>query len=190
MADTVQSLSSNRRRLILPPMIAPTRSLFASAALVAGLVACTPRYDWREVHGAEAPYTVLMPVKPTTHARPINLDGVQITMTMTAADVDGALFAVGTATMSDAAAATKALSAMKTALVRNIGGTVTSEKATTSAGMSTVDIEAKGAGTQARLLYAHLVAKDARIYQVVAIGTGKSLPREAIDTFLTSFKSN
>jgi hypothetical protein len=166
------------------------RLSLAAAALLLGMTACTPRYDWREVHGADAPYTVLMPVKPASHARPINLGGVQVTMTMTAADVDGALFAVGTAVMPDAAAAANALATMKTALVRNIGGTIRSEKAAVANGIATLDVEAAGEGAHGRLLFAHLVAKETRIYQVIAIGTDKTLPREAVDTFLTSFKLN
>lgn len=171
-------------------MLGLIRSLFVPIALFLGLAACTPHFDWREVHGSEAPYTVLMPVKPSSGTRLINLGGTQVTMTMTAADVDGALFAVGTATMPDQAAATNALAAMKTALVRNIGGTVTSEKATASSDLATLDIEATGSGTHPRMLFAHLVAKNTRVYQVVTIGTDKSLPREAVDTFLTSFKLN
>jgi hypothetical protein len=166
------------------------RLVLVPAALAFGLAACTPRYDWREVHGAEAPYTVLMPVKPASHARAINLGGIQVTMTMTAAEVDGALFAVGTAVMPDAAAAANALAAMGKALVRNIGGAVKKENATAAAGTSTLDIEAVGSGAQPRLLFARLVAKDARVYQIVVIGTEKTLPREAVDTFLTSFKLN
>jgi len=164
--------------------------LAATAIAAASLTSCTPRYDWREIHGSEAPYTVLMPLKPASHARAVNLGGTEVTMTMTAAEVDGAMFAVGTAAMPDAAAAAKALAAMKTALVRNIGGTVTAEKAASALRSSTIDFEAAGNGTPKRLLYARLVAMDARVYQVVAIGTEKSLPREAVDTFFTSFKLN
>ena len=53
-------------------------------------------------------------------------------MTMTAVDVEGAMFAVGSAQAPDAAKAQAALAAMKTALVNNIGATVTQEKALAS----------------------------------------------------------
>jgi hypothetical protein len=169
----------------------PGSTLFRTAAIAAAilLAACSPHFDWREVRGAEAPYTVLMPAKPASHVRQVNLGGTEVAMTMTAVDLDGALFAVGTATLPDAASAANALGAMKSALVRNIGGTVTREKATADGTTSTLDFEATGA-PQERLLAGHLVARDTRVYQVVAIGSAKSLPREAIDTFLTSFKLN
>jgi hypothetical protein len=171
-------------------MITSLRLFLVLTALAFGLAACTPRYDWREIHGTEAPYTVLMPVKPASHTRPVNLGGTEVAMTMTAADVDGALFAVGTASTPNAAAAANALAAMETALVRNIGGTVRREKAAIANGIATLDIEAAAEGAHGRVLFAHLVARDTRIYQVVAIGTDKTLPREAVDTFLTSFKLN
>jgi hypothetical protein len=179
----------------LPPYRAAATAALHAATLAATfaaamlLAACSPHFDWREVHGSDAPYTVLMPAKPASHVRQVNLGGTETAMTMTAVDLDGTLFAVGTATLPDADSAAHALAAMRTALVRNIGGTVTREKATAESGMSTLDFEAADS-SQGRLLAGHLVARDTRVYQVVAIGTGKSLPREAIDTFLTSFKLN
>ncbi|HYD78974.1 MAG TPA: hypothetical protein VEC06_04135 [Paucimonas sp.] len=164
------------------------RLVLTAGAIALCLAACTPRFDWREVRGTEAPYTVLMPAKPASHARPINLGGTQVVMTMTAAEVDGALFAVGTAVMPDAAAAGNALAAMKTALINNIGGTLKSEKAVAAAGTATLELEAVGGGPQPRLLFARLAASGTRVYQVVALGPEKALPREAVDTFLTSFQ--
>ena len=45
-------------------------------------------------------------------------------MTMAAADIDGTMFAVGSAQFTDAGQAQQALQAMKTAMVRNIGGSL------------------------------------------------------------------
>ena len=82
------------------------------AALMATLVAlsaCTPRFDWRSVRGTDAPYTILLPAKPSTHTRSVNLGGIQASMTMTAAEVDDVTFAVGSAELPDAAQAQAAL---------------------------------------------------------------------------------
>ena len=170
----------------------------ASIALALTLTACTPKYDWREVHGAGVPFAVVMPAKPATYARPVNLDGVQVTMTMMSAEVDDVTFAVGTAELPDAAHALAALNAMKTALVKNIGGTINSEKSSalaqsSGAAAGQIDIEASGApggntGGQPRRLVARFVAIDKRIYQAVVVGREKAVTRDAVDTFLTSFK--
>jgi hypothetical protein len=165
------------------------------------LPACTPTYDWREVHGTGVPFTVLMPAKPLTESRPANLDGLQVTMTMTAAEAGGSIFAVGSAELPDAAQAPAALQAMKTALVKNIGGTIRRETPASAAcvpedvptRVTSVEIEAASAsdsraGAPVRVLFARFVAKDKRVYQVAVIGLETSVKREAVETFLTSFK--
>lgn len=161
----------------------------ASIACIALLAACSPKFDWREVRGSSAPFVVLLPAKPASHTRTINLDGIQVSMTMTAADVDGVTFAVGTAELPDEAGAQKALISMKTALVRNIGGTVRKEKSSAPGAVpATIDIEA--AGAESRVLFGRFVANGRHVYQVIAVGKENALPPEAVDTFLTSFKIN
>lgn len=169
-----------------------TRShLFRIACAACGflLIACSPKYDWREVRGGGAPFIVTLPAKPASHTRQIDLDGLPVTMTMTATEVDDVTFAVGAAELGDAAQSSKAINAMKTALVRNIGGTVRHEKSTPAM----IEIEAggppgSGSGGQPRLMLARFYAKDKFIYQVVVVGAEKSVSREAADTFFTSFK--
>lgn len=156
------------------------------------LSACSPKFDWREVHGTSIPFSILLPAKPTSSTRQVNLDGLPVTMTMTAADAGDVLFAVGVAEAPDPAAAMRALAAMKTALVRNIGGSIRRETASAPGVLpATIDVEALGAptsGDQPRLLIARFIAIDKRVYQLVVVGKEKTMPREAADTFLTSFK--
>ena len=167
-------------------------SLLAKATCIACfalLAACSPKFDWREVRGSATPFVVLLPAKPASLTRTVNLDGIEVSMTMTAADVDGATFAVGTAELPDEAKAQQALAAMKTALLRNIGGKVRKETASAPGAVpATIDIEA--AGAESRVLFGRFVAKGRHIYQVIAVGKESALPREAVDTFLTSFKLN
>ncbi len=173
-------------------------SLTACALLA--LAACSPKFNWREIRSKDAPYSVLLPAKPSTFARPIDLDGVPVTMTMTAAKVDDTVFAVGSATLPDAAKAQAALIAMKTALVKNINGTVKVEKTTAAAsnaqgtpGLSaSIDVEAVGAtpGGKPEVLFGHFVSKDKEIYQVIVIGPEKGVSRENAETFISSFKHN
>ena len=170
-------------------MLSSPVSLLAKVACIALLAACSPKFDWREVRGSAAPFVVLLPAKPASHTRTVNLDGIEVSMTMTAADVDGVTFAVGTAEVPDEAKAQQALAAMKTALVRNIGGTVRKETASAPGTVpATIDIEV--VGTESRVLFGRFIANGRRIYQVIAVGKESALPREAADTFLTSFKLN
>lgn len=167
-------------------------SLLAAGLLLLG--GCSPTFDWREVHGtAPAPYTVLLPGKPATFSRDVQLGETTTSMTMTAADIRGISFAVGTARLPDAAQAARALPAMKAALVRNINGTVRQETASQAADGARIDVEARGAqgangaGT-ARLLVARFISRGPIVYQVVLVGPETTISRETIETFFTSFK--
>jgi hypothetical protein len=178
---------------MLKPNSFPVARLLCAAAAFA-LAACNPTYNWREVHGVGAPYSVTLPAKPASFSRPVNLDGTQVTMTMTAAEVNDVTFAVGTAELPDAAKAQWALGVMKAALVNNINGTIRQEKQSAPASPYTeIAIEAVGApgaktGGQQRMLFARFIAKDKRVYQIIAVGKEKDIDHEAVDTFLTSFK--
>jgi hypothetical protein len=167
----------------------------SSATVISATAACSPTHDWREVRGTDAPYAVLLPAKPSTHSRPINLDGVPLVMTMTGAEVNGVTFAVGSATLPDQAMPQAALNAMKTGLVNNIGATIRREKASPVAGspVPSSEIEAVGSadrktGGQPKVLFARFAEKDRRIYQVVVLGPQKAVDRDAVETFFTSFK--
>lgn len=149
------------------------------------LAACNPTYNWREHTSRDGGYTVLFPAKPSSFARPIELDGLRVQMTMTAAEVDGATFAVGSATAPDAARARAALPAMRRALLRNIGAGGDAAPA----GQDGLRVEALGAGNgQPLRLSGRFEARGERFYQVIVLGKAGATPDEEIEQFLTSFK--
>jgi hypothetical protein len=150
------------------------------------LAACSPKFNWRDYRSPDAPFVVMFPDKPDTHTRDVDLNGLKVKMTMTAVQIDGAMFAVGTGEAPDAAQAQAALEAMKTALVNNIGATVTKE--TRTAG---IDIEATGvrAGKPMQLI-GRFVARDKRFYQVIVMGPKSDMPPEQTEMFMSSFKPN
>jgi len=175
----------------------PFRTTFTAALTVLVLGACSPQFNWRDYNGETAPYSVMFPDKPSTHTRKIDLDGLKVDMTMTAAQVNGTTFAVGTAEAPDPAGAEKALTAMKTALVNNIGATIKSEKTgktssivgSTQVRSAAIDIEASGVqkGEPMKLI-GHFESRNNRFYQVVVMGKEKDLTRENVDMFMSSFK--
>ena len=165
----------------------------AALALALTLAACSSANNWRDYSSPDAPFRVMFPDKPAVHQRTIDLDGMKVAMTMTAVDRDGTMYAVGSAEAPDAAQAQKALAAMKTALVRNIGATITREKARAEASAAgqraSIDIEASGTqnGTPMKLI-GHFEARDRRFYQVIVMGKDKAMPAEQVEQFMTSFK--
>jgi hypothetical protein len=172
-------------------------AISVSVLAAAALSACSPTYNWRNYSSPDAPYRVMFPAKPATYTRKVDLDGMQVNMTMAAAEVEGTMFAVGSAEAPDAAHAQAALQAMKTALVRNIGGTVTSEKAASAAASSNgattqstaIDVDATGTRNGAPVhLIGHFVSRDKRFYQVVVMGKPSAVVPEQTEQFLSSFK--
>ena len=177
------------------PSLYLSTTLFVLANL--SFAGCSPTFNWRDYSSPEAPFRVMFPDKPSTHTRAIDLNGLKVDMTMTAAQIDGSMFAVGTAKAPDAAQAEAALAAMKTALVKNIGATVTKEKVskaasasgTTNTRSAAIDIEATGMqkGEPMRLV-GHFESRNKRFYQVIVMGKEKELSKENIDMFMSSFK--
>jgi hypothetical protein len=173
------------------------RSILFPVLAASAIAACSPAYNWRDYSSQDAPYRVMFPDKPAVHKRNIDIGGMTVEMTMTAVDVSGTTFAVGSAEAPDAAQALAALGAMKTALVRNIGATITNEKSSASAVASngnmnqggTIDIEASGVqnGTPMKLV-GHFEARNKRFYQVIVMGKEKALSAEQTDQFISSFK--
>jgi hypothetical protein len=161
------------------------------------LAACSPTFNWRDYSSRDAPFRAMFPDKPATHTRSVDLNGLKVEMTMTAAQVDGSMFAVGTAEAPDAQQAEAALEAMKMALVKNIGATIKSEQAGKASAVSgasaarsaALDIDAVGVqnGAPVRLV-GHFESRNKRFYQVIVMGKEKDLSKENIDMFMTSFK--
>lgn len=167
------------------------KNLIVATSLAAALLAgCSPHFNWREFTSKDASYQVTFPDKPATASRAINLDGMQTTMTMTAAEVDDILFAVGQAEAADPAAASVGLVAMQAALVRNIQGTVTRSASSAAPGRSTRDVEATGNrnGKPTRMV-AHFEAHGRNLYQVVVVGPAAALKPELSEQFINSFKA-
>lgn len=174
-----------------------TSSRLCKAACIVAtalLLACSPKYDWREIRSADANFMAMFPGKPASHSRPVNLDGTQVTMSMTAAEVDGVTFAVGSAVLADPTQAQTALLAMKTALTRNMAGQIRYDKSVATPalpGMTEIEVASPagtGASSQPRVLIARFATRERRVYQLVVVGTEKNVPREQVDTFFSSFR--
>jgi hypothetical protein len=166
------------------------KRLFCALPLAATLLlaGCNPTYNWRDYSSPDAPYRIMFPAKPATHTRSVDLDGMRVDMTMTAAEVEGVTFAVGTGIAPDAARARAAVAAMKTALVRNIGAEVARESP--AAGLdSAIDIDAVGsANGQPMKLRGRFEAHGKRFYQVVVMGKANAMTPEHVEQFISSFK--
>ena len=166
----------------------PQLVLICAACL---LIACSPKYNWREVHGGSVPFTVLLPGKADAFTQPVVLNGASVAMTMTAAEVDGVTFAVGTARFADTATAQNALAQMKTALIGNIDGNSVAAAIPGKdiAGADALTFSAVGAARGKPLqMIARLYNIENRVYQVIMVGDPQKMTVDASETFFTSFK--
>ncbi|MBW3511822.1 hypothetical protein KO539_23065 [Janthinobacterium sp. NKUCC06_STL] len=161
------------------------------------LSACSPKFDWRDYRSPDAQFTALFPGKPAVLTREIDLDGKKVSLTMTASEVDGNTFAIGSGVLDSAEQAQAALPAMQTALLKNINGTVRSEKSASAASSTTAgthqrsSLSVEATGTQQGkpvLLVGRFVAQDKRIFQIIILGEESKLSRDTIDTFMDSVK--
>jgi hypothetical protein len=113
----------------------------------------------------------MLPGRPVREAREVTLAGAKAPMHMTSVRLSGMAFGVGYADLPPGADAARALAEGRDALVRNIGGRVTAERAIDlDAGARGIEFQAEGAaqGTALRLAARVVVAGD-RFYQAVLI---------------------
>lgn len=180
----VRQMISSCRRLGCNPSI---------LLLVLSLTACSPKYDWRDVHGEEASYTVLMPAKPNRLSRDIQLGQKTVTMHMTASEVDEVKFVVGAIKMPDATEAQTAIPLIKNTLLKNMAGTINQEKtiAATVGGKLAISDEFNAFNpTSSVRMSGRIVARDVWVFEVLVVGPERAINQESVDTFFDSFKPN
>jgi hypothetical protein len=165
-------------------------SISLTATFFALTAGCSPNFNWREVQGADPSYTVLFPAKPSSHSRNVDLNGLTVSMSMTAAETEDINFAVASAEIEDEAQRNTALLAMQQAMLHNIRGEIVQQKLITQKdGTTMTEIQATGVVANGRRinLYARFAIIKAHVVQVVALGPQEKLNTEIADTFLSSF---
>ena len=118
-------------------------------------------------------------------------------MRMTAAQIDHVNFAVGAAKINDPTQAQTTLTAIKAALLRNLSGQLIHEKNTVTStdGKITLtnDFEAIGRPTNptrsSTRMIGKLIAREGWVFQVLVVGPEAEINKDAVETFLTSFKT-
>jgi hypothetical protein len=164
--------------------------LIGLISLTVLLAACSPQYNWRETQGPTLPFSILMPARPTSFTRQIDLDGTLVDMTMTATEVNQVTFAVGVAELSSVNQTTSALASMRIALLNNIAGSPQNTPLPAGKNLpnDTLDIVANGiAGGHPVYLMARLQSSNRRIYQILILGPRTAITIENADMFFGSF---
>ncbi|MFZ6757301.1 hypothetical protein ACO0K9_08765 [Undibacterium sp. Ji50W] len=161
------------------------RSIILSAAI--GLAACSPRFDWRETRSNDAPFSILMPGKALSDTKSMQLEGVDVKMTMLAGEAGGVSFAVGSTKLADVGHAGLIMEAMKKGMVRNVQGNADNTRVTPE---GDVEVRGKLRNDVPVLMVGRFLIRGPWVYQIVILGPEKAVSRDVIDTFMTSFKTN
>jgi hypothetical protein len=163
---------------------------FIAVILLLSAFACSPHWNWRVVRSEDAPVSILLPAKPTSHAGDIDLNGNKVKMYMTATEVNGLSFAIGSISIDDTAKHADALLAMQTAMIRNIKGEVRTQKPVKLEGnvvANEIVVSGRiGNANMPVLMAARFASKGTWVVQAVVVGPEKNLSGEVIDTFLGS----
>lgn len=162
-----------------------TKKILSTAAILM-LLACSPQFDWREVRGSNAPFRVLMPAKPASFSREVQLAGLKLNMQMTAADAAGVNFAVGSVRLDEPGKAGIVAEAMKDGMLKNVQGQITK---TADSPDGVVEVQGKLPGGEAVTMAARFIIKGSRVYQVIVIGPARQLKQDIIDTYMSSFST-
>lgn len=158
--------------------------LFVSLVL---LSACSPKFDWRDARSNDAPYTILMPGKPMSDSKDLQLEGISLKMSMLAGEAGGISFAVGSTRAEDAGKAGLIMEAMKKGMINNIQGTAETTKTTAP---DTVEVRGKLRNGQPIMMVGRFLIRGPWVYQIVMLGQEKDMKQEVTDTFMTSFKTH
>jgi hypothetical protein len=178
------------------------RSAFV-AALALLAVACSQRFEWREVRVDEGAVAAL-PGRPQSVTREVDVGGQPVSMTMWSTGVGATMFAVGVARLPAALSAepagrAQAIAHFRDGLLRNIDGVATASTPPSLAlppgdarklrASDAVDAVGRPGpdGRKSRLAARFFIVDD-RLFQVVAVGAEGEIPPEVLDTFFTSFR--
>lgn len=149
------------------------------------LTACSPSYNWRELDVADGHARAAFPARVQTESRELALGGQPLRFSLSAAQVNDAVFAVGYAPLpgpvvGDAAARRALGEALMQSLYANLGADA--PEVLPEYGR---DIEVHGeAGGKPGWLLARVWVTDSMLIEAVAAGTETSLSADRAHEFM------
>lgn len=159
---------------------------------LAGLVACTPALNWREIQPEGSELFALFPCKPERFARSVPLAGAKVEMRMSSCVADDVTYAVAYAVVSGPAKVEAAIGELRAAATVNIAGFATELGAVSVPGMTPNPLAQRialtGRGTDGRPVQerAAFFVKGIRVYQASIVGP--KIDGEAADTFIAGLR--
>lgn len=168
----------------------------ASAApilsLLAGLVACSPALDWREVRPAGSGVSALFPCRPETRERTVAIAGADRKMQLHSCDAAGVTFSLAVVDGAEPAAVEPLLTAMKASVTANLGGQAGAVEpfaprgATPNPASALLKVTGRLPDGRPVAGGAAFFVHGVRVYQATAIG--ETLPEDALRSFFAAIR--
>ena len=167
-----------------------------TAAVLAGLAACSPALDWRESLAEGSGLVASFPCRPDRHGRSVVLGGKTVQIDMLVCPAADATFAISFFDVTDPAGLGPALVALRDALLSNVEGAVQGAgpqltpfqipgMTPNAQSQRLVMVGRKPDGT-ALHVQAAFFTRGLRVYQAAVIGA--ALPGDAADPFFAGLK--
>jgi len=156
------------------------------------LLACAPALDWREVRPVGGGIVLLMPCKPDSHARQVQLGPDTVRLELHACTAGGTTWALAFADVGDPARVAAALVELQASAARNLAAAelrqlpLKAEGATPNPASERVQLQGQMPDGRAVTEQVAVFAKGTRVYQAVALGA--VLDAEAVDSFFGSLR--
>jgi hypothetical protein len=179
-----------RKKLSDPPVdrvrTASFRAL-AGLAMLAGLQACTPVFDWRSVALPDTQLVTELPCRPSRFQRDVAVAGVPLKLFMLSCEAGGVTYGVATADVVDPARVDAVLHALRDsagAAIRSAdppGGALNMSGVTPFSGNTSAHLHGQRPDGAAIDESVRVFARGTRVFQASAIGA--TLPEAALKPF-------
>jgi hypothetical protein len=156
----------------------------------AGLLACSPALNWRQVVEVPMGLGMLLPCKPDRARREVPMGGQPTTLTMLGCEADGQMFAVSMARLPSATDMPRVLTAWQQLVAQHMGATlvgVTPLRAVEPGGIGLRALLA-GATVDGKRVTAHVAWLSRGDVAIHAIVFGANTSSDASDMLFDSLK--
>jgi hypothetical protein len=159
----------------------------AALAMLAGLQACTPAFDWRSVPLPDTQLVTELPCRPARFQRDVAVAGVPLKLFMLSCEAGGVTYGVATADVVDPARVDAVLHALRDsagAAIRSAdppGGALNLGGVTPFSGNTSAHLHGQRPDGAAVDESVRVFARGTRVFQASAIGA--ALPEAALKPF-------
>ena len=172
-------------------IFAQSRAVFFALFTMWTLAACSPQFNWRTVPNPDLGYMATFPDKPAQVTRTMDLIGLQVPLTLQAAQVDGLYFTVGTVPLQGSLEGKGA--ALRDALALAVANNIAAEKPELVSiqwfgkPVQEMSLTGKLPNGSAAFAHARFFEHQGTLYEVLLMGPGQRPDPDVLTSWLGGF---